>query len=61
MNNLTRDRVEIGEAREKNLNQSEWLETLNNDWGSISMKWSVDNVAINGLIATYLSITFKVN
>ena len=61
INNVSRDRVEMGETRARNLNQSGWLETLNTGEDSISMKWSIDNVAIDGLKATYLSLTFKVN
>ena len=61
INNASRDRVEMGETRARNLNQSGWLETLNTGRDSISMKWSIDNVAIDGLKATYLSLTFKVN
>ena len=61
LNNRTTDRVDISELRERNLNQSGWLETLNTGRDSISMKWSIDNIAIDELKATYLSLTFKVN
>ena len=62
LNNQTRTRVEIdGATRERNLNESGWLETLNSEYDSISMKWSVDNVALDGLEATYLTFSFKVN
>ena len=62
MNNRTLNIiVEISELRERSLNQSGWLETLNTGRNSISMKWSIDNIAIDGLGATYLSLTFKVN
>ena len=61
LNNRTSNKVYISETRERNLNQSGWLETLNTGRDSISMKWSIDNIAIDGLKATYLSLTFKVN
>ena len=47
--------------RERNLNSSRYMETLNTEKNSISMKWSVDNISIRGLQATYLTLNFKVN
>ena len=37
------------------------METLNTEENSISMKWSVDNIGIRGLQASYLTLSFKVN
>lgn len=47
--------------RERNLNSSRYMETFNTEENSISMKWSVDNIGIRGLQATYLTLSFRVN
>ena len=61
MNNVTRVLPPIEQVSKRNLNSSRYMETLNTEENSVSIKWSIDNLSVEELMATYLTLSFKVN